>query len=821
MNGKDAGIGRNAVKHGMAGLFRKKRYIARPRKSSRAQGGCPGVCGSPGEPGNPGSPGQISVEQVTKDGEEGMAGLRMVFQGKYRFAAWDKSRMIIKADGSLDVMSDKDIGNPISESNPDDRFNLYGIHKNEAVIQAMNGMYISWTPGSGYQADQQDQGTAEVLRMIKKTEELWAFYREDKEKNRYYMNVEDGHLSEISVSQGEELPDTACFHVETVTGSLSRLVLGGARGADLEWADLRYAVLRNVDMTECTMIKTTLACADACGAIFDRAFMNQCDFGNMDCRGASFIKASLIQCKAKDLNGAKGTFTQAVLRGSCLDRASLRGAVLQGVDFSDTSCREADFTESHLDCTTVFKGARMTRCNFRRMSLKGLHMKGTDLEEAYFDGADLTGADLSYANLKKAHFTQGACLVNACLANACLQESDFTGAVLGSSMDSSSLAADLTDAYMPDAVFNRADLNGVNMSGVNWYGSHAGATGAYMHHVNFTGANLGTMNFAQADLKGCIFDRAVLIGTNFRGAVLRPGDGGRRVSFADASVQGADFFASEIEDAIFTNAAAAVPVEWYFSLDGKTSADYRNMLNHDNEPVFEELREVFSSHGINLAKNAYVKVDEDNYKWRIMSGTGEPVYQITMEFGLLQVRGGIDGVPLMSMGDREDFVRQLDRCVIPPGLQGIFKDSGYGLDKDAAVYAVKAGLCWSIDNGTLQQTKLKKGYLEFYVVRKPGVSLDVYGTVFGTVRIGPGHVYEQQRNVMAATKWIPDLLKGESICPNGQNISVVTDKRPSVRMTWEQVLKAASLPKEPECIPGPMTWCSRERGCNISVYAER
>ena len=74
---------------------------------------------------------------------------------------------------------------------------------------------------------------------------------------------------------------------------------------------------------------------------------------------------------------------------------------------------------------------------------------------------------------------------------------------------------------------------------------------------------------------------------------------------------------------------------------------------------------------------------------------------------------------------------------------------------------------------------------------------------------------------MAATKWIPDLLKGESICPNGQNISVVTDKRPSVRMTWEQVLKAASLPKEPECIPGPMTWCSRERGCNISVYAER
>lgn len=106
----------------------------------------------------------------------------MVFQGKYRFAAWDKSRMIIKADGSLDVMSDKDIGNPISESNPDDRFNLYGIHKNEAVIQAMNGMYISWTPGSGYQADQQDQGTAEVLRMIKKQRNCGPFTGKIKKK---------------------------------------------------------------------------------------------------------------------------------------------------------------------------------------------------------------------------------------------------------------------------------------------------------------------------------------------------------------------------------------------------------------------------------------------------------------------------------------------------------------------------------------------------------------------------------------------------------------------------------------------------------------
>lgn len=70
MNGKDTGIDSNSAKPGFMGLFRKKRYIVRPRMSSRAEGGSPGVCGSPGRPGNPGSPGRISVEQVAKDREK-------------------------------------------------------------------------------------------------------------------------------------------------------------------------------------------------------------------------------------------------------------------------------------------------------------------------------------------------------------------------------------------------------------------------------------------------------------------------------------------------------------------------------------------------------------------------------------------------------------------------------------------------------------------------------------------------------------------------------------------------------------------------------
>lgn len=70
MNGKDTGIDSNSAKPGFMGLFRKKRYIARPRMSSRAEGGCPGVCGSPGRPGNPGSPGpDISGTGSERQGE--------------------------------------------------------------------------------------------------------------------------------------------------------------------------------------------------------------------------------------------------------------------------------------------------------------------------------------------------------------------------------------------------------------------------------------------------------------------------------------------------------------------------------------------------------------------------------------------------------------------------------------------------------------------------------------------------------------------------------------------------------------------------------
>ena len=86
-----------------------------------------------------------------------MVGVRMVFQGKYRFAAWDKSRIIMKTDGSLDVLAEKGGGVPVSESGMDDRFNLYGMHKNETVIQAMNGNYISWTPRFCYQTAQEDK----------------------------------------------------------------------------------------------------------------------------------------------------------------------------------------------------------------------------------------------------------------------------------------------------------------------------------------------------------------------------------------------------------------------------------------------------------------------------------------------------------------------------------------------------------------------------------------------------------------------------------------------------------------------------------------
>lgn len=79
--------------------------------------------------------------------------------------------------------------------------------------------------------------------------------------------------------------------------------------------------------------KTTLACADVCGTMFDRALMNLCDCRNMDCRGASFIQASLIQCNASDLNAAGGTFTPGSAQGELSGPGQPAGGYFAGSGF--------------------------------------------------------------------------------------------------------------------------------------------------------------------------------------------------------------------------------------------------------------------------------------------------------------------------------------------------------------------------------------------------------------------------------------------------------------------------------------------------------
>lgn len=130
--------------------------------------------------------------------------------------------------------------------------------------------------------------------------------------------------------------------------------------------------------------------AELAGARFDRAFLSEADFTELDLTGTSFAGAWL--------NGA--LFLDAVLDG-----ASFAGARLEPTDappaqrepatrFSGGSLRRADFTAARLD-GAVFEAVDLAGARFERACLAGADLtlaRGLDpaqLRGAYVDGARL------------------------------------------------------------------------------------------------------------------------------------------------------------------------------------------------------------------------------------------------------------------------------------------------------------------------------------------------------------------------------------------------------------------------------------------------
>ncbi|MCQ4637582.1 pentapeptide repeat-containing protein [Anaerovorax odorimutans] len=752
------------------------------------------------------------------------------FTGKYCFQAgadglWvtvDEGNKVLRLSGSQDGNS---------------RFNFYGSAGGASAIQAMNGCYVTEDEEYAAALPERKDAAAFFLEAGEKAEEV-VIYRKLSNHCRSYLNVEDGQLRPCIKGESETPPHTARFICKELSYGLKRILSEGAKGQDLSRVDFSGLVLRGIDLRKATVQNADFSRADltsallresdfsgssfagavlrdaaARRAIFAGCNLIGCAAPNMGAEESDFQRADLSSADLRNVSFIRANLSKAILRKCCLTYATMVGIDLRGADLTGGEMAMVSFSQITTDHETVFNEVSARRSNFRHQDLAGVSMAHGDFRQSYFDGANLTKADLSYADLKECSFGEEAILSGACLANCRLAGARFVGAQLAAD-GKGAPPADLTGAYMPDAVMKDSNLMGVNMSGVNWYGINATAEGSHMERVDFSNAVLSTMKFTQADLNGCVFDRANLICTNFRGARLRPADG-RNVSFSYANIQGADFFESEIVDAAFSNAAACQPAQWLFSVEGKQARDCRQDLNNGGKPLSQRVRELFCDKGLTLPEKAVSQVYLTDCYWRICAEE-DCLYTVTMEYDQLQVRGGIPGVHLFTVEDRDGSIRrelQQSQPQVPKKLTQAFSDAGYRLNPSASVAGCgEEGQVWSIDNDLHSQSQLQTGYLEFCVSLSGKDQLRVFGTVLGTLRVGEGHVYEQQRDVMLATKWVPDLLRGNSLCPSGQNISIVTDPRPAVRKTWDDVMTADRLPKEPECIPDPFHWCEGDKG---------
>ncbi len=80
-------------------------------------------------------------------------------------------------------------------------------------------------------------------------------------------------------------------------------------------------------------------------------------------------------------------------RGRSLQRADLRGANLNGLDFDSADLRDAKLAEADL-----------SGCNFRRADLRGASLWKANLKNVSFEEARLEGADMDFAQLDGATF---------------------------------------------------------------------------------------------------------------------------------------------------------------------------------------------------------------------------------------------------------------------------------------------------------------------------------------------------------------------------------------------------------------------------------
>lgn len=256
------------------------------------------------------------------------------------------------------------------------------------------------------------------------------------------------------------------------------------RDADLSAADLRGACLRDTSCARARMPGACLADADASDADFTQA-----DLQGADLAGATLQRAVFEQTCMRELRAARSDARQAQfagcdlrhsdwqdarldgsawlecdLRGACLRRAEARDINLEDSDASDADLSGADLRGSRATAQTCLQRAHLRQADLQGACWEGARLQQADLTACRLDGADLSRVQAGQACMRGVHASgmrlddadlRGADLDHAKLLQASLAGADLRGASLVSSL---CFGADLGDVRRHPDTLRHADL---------------------------------------------------------------------------------------------------------------------------------------------------------------------------------------------------------------------------------------------------------------------------------------------------------------------------------------------------------------------------
>ncbi len=393
--------------------------------------------------------------------------------------------------------------------------------------------------------------------------------------------------------------------------------------------------------------------------------------------GSDFMGASLVETDLRSASLQDANLQGVPAKDARLDGANLRGAHLDGGQFVQTSWANADLTDASIENaifsslaerdTPVSREQIHSTRSYREKNLRGvgleLNLRGWDLS-----GFDLTGASLLVDASPETNIA-GALISRASLrsvtpaqvySTASYQQRDLSGVTLslaGGDWDLSGM--DLTGAHLTSEVQPTLKIAGANLE--NAYlssviiedASDSRLVRAVLPVLQSVGARFQRADLEQASLalttlKQADFSNANLRGTNCFLAIMSD------AIFEAANMTAADFLAADLTRASFKNGNLAGARLDKALLSG---ADFRgaNLRN-------ASLRLA----GIEGIVQATFDANTVYNQWTQFPESVDPrALGLTL---VIDVRGDVDGVPGIAIGDMDDLALFLRTHDILPEL---------------------------------------------------------------------------------------------------------------------------------------------------------